>query len=153
MNDSKNEIINSSKDEIFMMMNETGELIARKEMENLSIAAVAAQNSNALANNVEFWKWMGRNYSKSGIFDSASSMNQYIDQGIGKEEWVIKQLQGKGYEWDWMSKQRGNIKNLLNTYDAGDVANRAASDVTERALLTGNTKEYQMKAYTSTSNN
>ena len=57
-------------------------------------------------------------------------MQQYISGGAGKEGWMIKQLQGKGYEWDWMTTQRGNIKNLLSTYDAGDVANRAASDVT-----------------------
>ena len=141
-----------SSDEAFAMMKETSDLIAQKEIANLSGAAVAAQSSNALSNNVEFWKWMGRNYSNSGIFDSASSMNQYIAQGIGKEEWLTKQLQGKGYEWDWMTAQRGKVKNIFNTYDAGDVANRAASDVTERGLLTGHTKEYQMKAYTSKTN-
>ena len=79
-------------------------------------------------------------------------MQQYINQGIGKEEWVAKQLQGKGYEWDWMTNQRNNLKNMFNTYDAGDVANRAASDVTEKSLFSGKTKEYQMKAYTSKNN-
>ena len=37
-------------------------------------------------------------------------------------------------------------------YDAGDVVNRAASDVTERNILTGQSAEYQMKAYTSKTN-
>ena len=40
----------------------------------------------------------------------------------------------------------------FHTYDAGDVANRAASDVTERSILTRKSSEYQMKAYTSKSN-
>jgi hypothetical protein len=79
-------------------------------------------------------------------------MLEYIRQGAGKEEWFSKQLQGKGFEWDWMNNQRGQAKNIFNTYDAGDVANRAASDVTERNLFTGNAKEYQMKAYTSKTN-
>ena len=149
MDKPKNEIETFSQDEILSMMSETGEFICKNKMSNLSAAAIAAQSSNALSNNVEFWKWMGRNYSESGIFDSVSSMNQYIAKGLGKEEWVIKQLQGKGYEWDWMTTQRGNIKNVWNTYDAGNIANRAASDVTEKNLLSGNIKEYQMKAYTS----
>lgn len=148
----KNDIVGLSQDEIFSIMKKTSDLIAKNEVNNLSSAVIAAQSSNALASNVEFWKWMQRNYSESGIFDSTSSMNQYIAQGMAKEEWVIKQLQGKGYEWDWMSAQRGSIKNVLNSYDAGDVANRAASDVTEYRLLSGNIKEYQMKAYTSKTN-
>ena len=149
---SENEITNVSENDMLKMLSETSQLVVSRNAQQLSTAAVAAQNSNALASNVEFWKWMSRNYSGSGIFDSAESMQQYIAQSAGKEEWVIKQLQGKGYEWDWMLSQRGNIQNVLNTYDAGDVANRAASDVTERSLITGNSSEYQMKAYTSKTN-
>lgn len=152
MSNIENELINFSEDEIMEMLNDTSQLVSKYNTNKLSAAAVAAQGSNALANNVEFWKWMGRNYSNSGIFNSSSTMQQYMAQGAGKEEWLIKQLQGKGYEWDWMKKQRGNIKNLFKKYDAGDVANRAASDVTEINLLTGKAKEYQMKAYTGKSN-
>ena len=152
MSNIENELINFSEDEIMEMLNDTSQLVSKYNTNKLSSAAVAAQGSNALANNVEFWKWMGRNYSNSGIFNSSSTMQQYMAQGAGKEEWLIKQLQGKGYEWDWMKKQRGNIKNLFKKYDAGDVANRAASDVTEINLLTVKAKEYQMKAYTGKSN-
>lgn len=141
-----------SQDEVFEMMNDTSRLIANMQAEKLSYAAIAAQGSNALTDNVEFWKWMSRNYGKSGIFDSSASMQEYIAKGVGKEEWFAKQVQGKGYEWDWMKTQRGNVKNIFKTYDAGDVVNRAASDVTEKNLLTGSTKEYQMKAYTSKTN-
>ncbi|WP_195454926.1 hypothetical protein [Turicibacter sanguinis] len=152
MIEKSNEIIDFSENEMMQMLSETSELVGKHNANQLSAAAVAAQGSNALSNSVEFWKWMGRNYDKSGIFDSSISMQQYISQGTGKEEWIIKQLQGKGYEWDWMTAQRENIKNIFNTYDAGDVANRAASDITERNILTGESTEYQMKAYISKSN-
>lgn len=152
MNNRENELVNVSENEMVSMLTETSQLVAKHNANQLSSSAIAAQQSNALSNNVEFWKWMQRNYSNSGIFDSCSTMQKYVSQGSGKEGWMIKQLQGKGYEWDWMSKQRGNVKNILNTYDAGDIANRAASDVTQRNILTGKSNEYQMKAYTSKSN-
>lgn len=152
MNNKENELVNLSENEIISMLTETSQLVAKHNANQLSSSAIAAQQSNALSNNVEFWKWMERNYSNSGIFDSCSTMQKYVSQGSGKEEWMIKQLQGKGYEWDWMSTQRGNVKNILNTYDAGDIANRAASDVTQTNILTGKSNEYQMKAYTSKSN-
>ena len=91
INDDCNKI---SADEIFSMMKETSDLVAQKEVSTLSGAAVAAQCSNALTDNVEFWKWMARNYSGSGIFDSVSSMQEYISRGTGNKEWLIKQLQG-----------------------------------------------------------
>jgi len=140
------------EEEVLKMIDDTSKLVAKKNINVLAQGAVAAQSSNALANKVEFWKWMDRNYAGSGIFSSNNSMQEYISQGTGKEEWVVKQLQGKGYEWDWMAQQRNNIKNLFNRYDAGDVANRAASDVTEMNIFTGKSIEYQMKAYTGKSN-
>lgn len=146
------ELMDISETEMIQMLNETSQLIAKHNINQLSSAAVAAQGSNSLSNNVEFWKWMGRNYSKSGIFKSNISMQQYIAKGVNNEEWMIKQLQGKGYEWDWMTAQRESIDNIFKTYDAGDVANRAASDVTERSILNGKTTDYQMKAYTGQSN-
>jgi hypothetical protein len=140
------------EEEVLKMIDDTSKLVAKKNINVLAQGAVAAQSSNALANKVEFWKWIDRNYAGSGIFSSNNSMQEYISQGAGKEEWVVKQLQGKGYEWDWMAQQRNNIKNLFNRYDAGDVANRAASDVTEMNIFTGKSTEYQMKAYTGKSN-
>lgn len=148
MVEADNQLVNISESEILHMLDETSQLVVKHNANQLSSAAVAAQGSNALSDNVEFWKWMGRNYSGSGIFDSSTSMQQYIAQGTGKEGWVAKQLQGKGYEWDWMTSRRESLKNIFNTYDAGDVANRAASDVTETSLLTKKSSEYQMKAYT-----
>ena len=140
------------EEEVLKMIDDTSKLVAKKNVNILTEGAVAAQSANVLANEVEFWQWMNRNYANSGIFQNTNSMQQYISGGLGKEEWIIKQLQGKGYEWDWMVKQRGNVKNVFKSYDAGDVANRMASDVSEKNLITGKVKEYQMKAYTGKTN-
>ncbi len=148
----KDVLMDFSQDDILKMMDDTSKLMADQCVAELSSAAVAVPTSEALANNVQYWNWMARNYKASGIFDSPSSMQNYIAGGTGKEEWFAKQLQGKGYEYDWMTAQRHNFKNLFKTYNAGDVANRSASDVTERNLFTGQTTEYQMKAYTSKTN-
>lgn len=152
MEKDNKELMNISEDDILEMMNDTSQLIAQFNIDELSLAAIAAKGSSTLTNEVEFWKWMGRNYTKSGIFNNNQAMQQYISQGIGKEQWMTTQLQGKGYEWDWMSSQRNNPKNIFNIYDAGDIVNRAASDVTEKNIFSGKTKEYQMKAYTSKNN-
>lgn len=148
----ENTLTNYTECDIEQMFYQTSQLIAQHHVNQLSFAAAAAHESNLLTNNVEFWKWMGRNYGPSGIFSTNESMLQYISQGAGKEKWVSKQIQGKGYEFDWITKQRNNLKNIFHTYDAGDVVNRAASDVTERNILTGKSQEYQMKAYTSKTN-
>lgn len=141
-----------SEKDIMRMMNDTSQLTANHAARQLSLAATAAQKSNALTNNVEFYKWMARNYGGSGIFDTSLTMQNYVAQGAGTEGWMAKQLQGKGYEWDWMAAQRADPRNLFRSYDAGDVANRIASDVTEKNILTGSSSEYQMKAYTSKTN-
>ncbi len=147
-----NELEKISFEEYLQMFDDTSKLAAKNNAIILGDSIAAYYQSDALANNVEFWKWLDRNYAKSGIFSSNQSMQQYIAAGTGKEEWFAKQLQGKGFEWDWMTEQRRSIQNLFNKYDAGDVVNRAASDVTETNLLTGKSTEYQMKAYTSASN-
>ena len=51
-----------------------------------------------------------------------------------------------------MTAQRNSIRNITKVYDAGDVANRAASDVTVKDILTGKSYEAQMKAYVSKTN-
>lgn len=147
-----NELEKISLEEYLGIFDDTSRLAAKNNAVILGDSIAAYYQSEALANNVEFWKWLDRNYSQSGIFNSNQSMQQYIAGGAGKEEWFAKQLQGKGFEWDWMTAQRQSIQNLFKQYDAGDVVNRAASDVTERNILTGNSTEYQMKAYTSNTN-
>ena len=67
MEKDNKELINFSENDILEMMNDTSQLIAQFKIDELSSAAIVAQGSSALTNDVEFWKWMGRNYSKSGI--------------------------------------------------------------------------------------
>ena len=154
----KNELVLSEKEleqfDYLSMIKDTSREAANRNVNVLADAYTAYKTSDALANQVEFWKWLDRNYSGAGghMFSSNEAMNQYIAQGAGKENWVRLQIQGKGYEWDWMTQQRRSLGNLFRQYDAGDVATRASSDVTEKNLITGATKEYQMKAYTSKTN-
>ena len=132
--------------ETLLMVHETSELVATQSTNELSSAAIAVQGSNALTNNVKFWNWMGRNFKD---FASPASAQQSAAQSAEKANWMVKQLQGKGYEWDWITAQRNALKNLFKTFDAGDISNRPGSDITEYNILTGAEKEYQLKAYTS----
>lgn len=135
-----------------MMVDDTCKIIEKDYIETLSTSGVSALKANVLTNEVEFWKWMDRNFEKSEIFRDKETMLKYIEQKSTKEQWFSKQIQGKGYEWDWMSDQRGKLSNLFKKFDAGDVSNRVGSDVTEIDLISGQTQEYQMKAYTSGNN-
>ena len=140
--------------DILQMMDDTSKLLSEENRKVLVSTAASYLQDNALTEGVEFWKWMDQNYSSANghMFSSNSAMRDYISQGNGKSEWVYKQLQGKGYEWDWMQKQRSNIKNLLKRYDAGTVSNQPGYDVLEHDFLSGTDTRYQMKAYTGKSN-
>ncbi len=143
-----------SENEACNMLQDTSKLIAMERAGNLEAAAAAYKLSNAVAENVGFWDWMNQNYSGANghMFSNNVAMKNYISGGKGKEEWLYKQLQGKGYEWDWMQAQRHNIKNILRQYDAGIVSNQPGFDVTEKSILSGQETKYQMKAYTSKKN-
>ena len=138
-----------SAEDVFAMMNETSQLIAEQNSARLSTMGRAATESEALTDSVEFWAWMDRNYSKSGHFASAENMRSYMSGTPGQQGWAKKVVQGKGYEWDWMADQRKAFKNIFKRFNAGDVANRPGSDITEHDILTGTDKDYQLKAYTS----
>ena len=140
--------------EILECFRDTSELALKKQVNNLQIIANVYENSTSLTNGIEFWNWMNRNFNGVGghMFSSNESMKQYISGGSGKADWVYKQLQGKGYEWDWIQKQRSSVKNIFKVYNAGDVSNQAAIDVTEYDILTRQNVEYQMKAYISKNN-
>ena len=138
-----------TQDDVFFMMKDTSELIRQENATRLSSMGPAASESNTLTDSVEFWNWMNRNYEKSTHFASSENMQRYMEGTPGEKAWAKKVIQGKGYEWDWMSSQRRQIKNLFKTFDAGDVANRPGSDVTVHDIITGTDKEQQLKAYTS----
>ncbi len=138
-----------NSNDILHMIDDTGRLAALRNAGSLSGMAMSAHQSNLLTNDVEFWRWMSKNYHSSGIFDSPSSMLEYISQSPTKEEWLRKTIQGKGYEWDYMTHQRGGIGNVFETFEAGDIPSRPGSDITQRNILTGESSESQLKAYTS----
>ena len=143
-----------TESEIIDMIQETSQLVANHKVGIMASAASAWEISETTAENIEFWKWMNRNYSGANghMFASNADMQNYVAGGQGKVDWMYKQLQGKGYEWDWMSKQRKSVKNVFKHFSAGDISNQPGYDVVETDLLSGQEKLYQMKAYTSRKN-
>lgn len=130
------------------MINDTSKLLAQEKATNLGTAATAFQKSDNLVNNVEFWKWMGANYPKD--LNSTQLIQQAAKE---KSRWLLTQLQGKGYEWDYMVSQRNNPLKILSKFDAGDCPTQPGIDITETNLLDSSVKAtYQNKAYLSTNN-
>lgn len=140
--------------EIVSMIQDTSQLMAHDKIDMMVSAAAAWKTSQNTAGNIEFWKWMNRNYSGANghMFESNSAMQNYIASSQGKADWMYKQLQGKGYEWDWMTKQKNSVKSLFKKYSAGDVSNQPGYDVVEKNLLSKEEGFYQMKAYISKKN-
>lgn len=134
------------------MAKDTSNLLVSQKMSQWGTATNANLHSYNLTDNVEFWKWMGRNYEGSGIFNDPQSIANYVNQSPGKEGWMNLQLQGKGYEWDWMSSERSGIKNAFSSFFAGDSPTQPGIDVTKTNLLTGKQTTYQHKAYISKAN-
>ena len=143
-----------SESEICSMLQDTAQFIADDKVSKFGSAVAAYRTSNAIAENVGFWDWMNQNYSGANgrMFTSNTAMRNYVSSGQGKADWMYKQLQGKGYEWDWMHKQRHDIKKIFNCYDAGTVSNQPGFDVAQKNILSGQETKYQMKAYISKKN-
>ena len=93
---------------------------------------------------------MGRNYPKN--FGSFEATQQTIS--THNLQWTKTILQGKGYEWDWMTAQRNNISNVFSKYVAGDCPTQPGIDIiTQTSILTGDVEGmYQNKAYLSSNN-
>ena len=136
------------EEELLRMIDDTSKLVAENKAQHLGEVAVAYKQSAALTNDVEFWKWMGANYPKDL---SSSSLIQRA--ATDKSRWLNTQLQGKGYEWDYMVTQRSNPTKLLSKFEAGDCPTQAGIDITEINVLDGSVMEtYQNKAYLSSNN-
>ena len=109
--------ITYSEEEFIAMMNDTSQIIAKENTKRLSSMGMAASESGVLTDSVEFWRWMNKNYTKCGHFSSAEVMKQnYATGSAGQQNWTKKVVQGKGYEWDWMSYQRKSFKNLFKIF-------------------------------------
>lgn len=130
------------------IMRDTGALLAQEQAAYLGEMAAAFTESAKLANEVEFWRWMGANYPQH--FSSAEQIRQTAAE---KAEWMRTQIQGKGYEWDYMTMQRSRLSKLMSVFDAGDCPTQPGIDITETGLWDGQVKErYQNKAYAGTNN-
>ena len=130
------------------MIKDTSNLVAQEKAAQLGDLAAAFQSSERLTNDVEFWRWMGANYPKN-----LSSGQLAQEMASTKARWLNTQLQGKGYEWDFMTSQRHDPTKLLSTFNAGDCPTQPGIDITEKDVLSGSTKAtYQNKAYLSKNN-
>lgn len=138
----------NNEEEYLNMLSDTTNLVAQEKAARLGDAATAFQSSGRLANDVEFWRWMGANYPK----DLSSA--QLIQQAANtKARWLNTQLQGKGYEWDFMALERSKPSNILSIFEAGDCPTQPGIDVTKIDVLSGSVKAtYQNKAYSSNNN-
>ncbi len=134
--------------EYLEMMRDTSNLVAKEKAMQLGEIASATNESAKLANEVEFWKWMGANYPKD------LSNTKLIQQAsTEKARWLRTQLQGKGYEWDYMASQRMKPSKILSAFEAGDCPTQPGIDITETNILDNSVQgTYQNKAYLSSNN-
>ena len=54
----------NQEQEYLNMINDTAKFVAQERAARLGDAAAAFHSSGQLANDVEFWNWMGKNYPK-----------------------------------------------------------------------------------------
>lgn len=137
------------QDDFLDYLLETSKLISDEKQSLLVEGLSAYQNSHQYVNEVEFWKWMHQNYYKKDLFSSPQAIANYISQGSGKANWLKLQLQGKGYEWDWMASEKAKVSNLFSKLDAGVDPTQAGIDVTNVNLLTNKSTKFQHKSYLS----
>lgn len=134
--------------EVLHMMQDTAELVRHRQGDILSRLLAASKGAgitNQAVSNVEFWRWLGRNYPKD--FGNAMAAK---GAALGKTGWSRTILQGKGYEWDWMESQRNSLSKVFSKYFAGDCPTQPGIDVVETSLLSGRELgTYQNKAYLS----
>lgn len=131
--------------DVMNCISDTSKLVAERQTAELGNALHGAHQAGTLANDVEFWHWLGQNYKCLSTPDKLQSVTQNAPDWLGS-----KILQGKGYEWDFMTAQRNSLKNLFSRYDAGTSATLPGYDVEQINIITGNVIDrFQCKAYTS----
>jgi hypothetical protein len=136
---------NLTQEEVQQFLTDTTSLLSDMKAKELGNAYQAYLQSSSYVNNVEFWRWMQQNYKSSGLFDSAASLRS-LTEGT-RADWFLKQLQGKGYEWDWVTTQRSQFSNITSKFDLGTDPTQAGIDVTKTSLLNGKQETFQHKAY------
>lgn len=129
---------------VLNMFLDISKLVAKKKVVDITNAFNAFYHSEKLANNVGFWHWIGENYP-----NTLGNAELVRSTAISKEDWLNKILQGKGYEWDFMTNERINPLNIFGQYDAGESPTQAGIDITRSSFFDGTTKTFQNKAYLS----
>lgn len=135
-------------EEYLKMLNETNGLISKEKSKSLANAILAYHETAPISNEIEFWNWLGQNYPKD-----LSSTELIRRTALDKSKWLNTQLQGKGYEWDYMLLRRSDPLNILSRFDAGTSPTQPGIDITESNIFDGSIKAtYQNKAYLSSNN-
>lgn len=130
------------------MMNDTSHLISKEKAQSISHALIAYNETVHLSNDIEFWRWLGKNFPKD-----LSSPELIQQAALSKSRWLSTQLQGKGYEWDYMLLRRSDPLNIFSRFDAGISPTQPGIDITEYNIFSGSIKAtYQNKAYLSSNN-
>lgn len=115
----------------------------------LSDASSALQGnfySQNFAEEVEFWKWLDRNYTNID-FSSKETIIDYLSKKGNQTQFF-----GKIYEYDYANHLREKFSNLFSDFDLPDVLNNEGFDLEESSLFEG-VKRYQLKSYASGSLN
>lgn len=137
-----------TEQEYLEMLRDTGDLIAEEKAKHLGEVTVAVTESAQLTNEVEFWRWMGKNYPRN--LGTSEAIQQ---TAVEKAQWLKTQLQGKGYEWDYMATQRMKPSKIFSSFEAGDCPTQPGIDITEKGILDNSVKgTFQNKAYLSSNN-
>ena len=136
------------EEDYLKMMNDTSNLISKEKAKSIGHALVAYHETVSISNDIEFWRWLGENYPKD-----LSSPELIRQAALSKSRWLNTQLQGKGYEWDYMLLRRSDPFSILSRFDAGTSPTQPGIDITESDILSGSIKAtYQNKAYLSLNN-
>ncbi|MEE3499580.1 MAG: hypothetical protein VZS12_10780 [Ruminococcus bromii] len=137
-----------TENDVVSFISDSADIIAKMQARQISTAFVSAQNAGSLTNNVEFWKWLSKNYN---CLSDAQAIQSIANGTVNQQQWLQRTvLQGKGYEWDFMTAQRDSIKNLFSKFDAGTSATQPGYDIVETEIFSGKVlNKYQNKAYTS----
>ena len=136
------------EEDYLKMMNDTSHLISKEKAQSIGHALIAYNETVPISNNIEFWHWLGKNFPKD-----LSSPELIQQAALSKSRWLSTQLQGKGYEWDYMLLRRSDPFNIFSRFDAGISPTQPGIDITESDILSGSIKAtYQNKAYLSSNN-
>ncbi|WP_461206643.1 hypothetical protein [Clostridium sp. DL1XJH146] len=137
-----------TESEVLNMVNDTSNIVKKEKIAMFSSIAGACKQTNNLTNSVEFWKWMGANYNNNFGTNELIELNANINS-----DWILKQLQGKGYEWDFMTKQRSLIKNIFSRFVAGDSPTQPGIDINKVNIFNKSAQgNFQNKAYVNKNN-